>query len=433
MTADLTPFVVGKVLEQADPIKAVRVERADGQWQSEPTACQADGTFAIMVSLLARQSSVFRLSGVLANGGHVDLQPSEFRISHGLTIGEPPLARSIGVALADNQVMRYFECGAALPIRRTFTLRTVETVHPQDTSYALKVPIVQGEFSLAHLCRLVGTLEIPGSSLNAALPVGSEIELMLELDRGGQLRARGRIVCTDQIFDQVAVLITPQISLDEAEAALERLVERAESLSRTAFRDRSSADANRLSGIFSRFEEIRQNLSAVRGSDFDAGEQVRRALTEVDGILADAEAEKAWPELMENLEGEFPGYLAWVAQYGGDQEMSSLTRAYHACRQAIADKQEQEAERQFSVIRQIGSGAYLRSPGAWAQQFDKAAARADESTDLRRAAELVSRGKVARQQNNQFELEKIVQELWGLQPVESQTRVLGHGSGLITL
>ena len=52
---------------------------------------------------------------------------------------------------------------------------------------------MQGEFAWAHLCRLVGTLEIPSTALTAPLPVGSEVELMLELDRGGQLRAQARI------------------------------------------------------------------------------------------------------------------------------------------------------------------------------------------------------------------------------------------------
>ena len=131
-----------------------------------------------------------------------------------MTLGEPPLSRSIGVALADDRVQVYFNRGNPLPIRRTFVLHTVETVDPAAEGHALKVPIVQGEFARAHLCRLVGTLEIASSALNAPLPAGSEIELMLELDRGGQPRARARVASTDQILDQVALLVTPQVSLE---------------------------------------------------------------------------------------------------------------------------------------------------------------------------------------------------------------------------
>jgi molecular chaperone DnaK len=161
MTSDLSPFVVGKPLDRSGSVKKVKIDRADGEWHSDPTPCEADGTFAIMVRLLLRQNTSFDVSGELADGSTVALDPPQFSITHGTTLGEPPLSRSVGVALADNRVQIYFNRGSPLPIRRTFVLRTVETVNPDSAGHALKVPIVQGEFTLAHLCRLVGTLEIP--------------------------------------------------------------------------------------------------------------------------------------------------------------------------------------------------------------------------------------------------------------------------------
>ena len=220
MTSDLSPFVVGKPLDRSGSVKKVKIDRADGEWHSDPTPCEADGTFAIMVRLLPRQNTSFNVSGELADGRTVALDPPQFSITHGTTLGEPPLSRSVGVALADNRVQIYFNRGSPLPIRRTFVLRTVETVNPDSAGHALKVPIVQGEFTLAHLCRLVGTLEIPASALTAALPAGADVEVMLELDRGGQLRARARIASIDQVFDQVALLVTPQVPLAAMDDAL---------------------------------------------------------------------------------------------------------------------------------------------------------------------------------------------------------------------
>src|SRR5262249_4392417 len=92
MTSDLSPFVVGKLLDQSQSVEKVEIERADGEWRSEPTPCAADGTFAIMVSLLPRQNTVFSLRGVLAEGGKITLQPAQLSITHGITIGEPPLS-----------------------------------------------------------------------------------------------------------------------------------------------------------------------------------------------------------------------------------------------------------------------------------------------------------------------------------------------------
>ena len=445
VTSDLTPYVVGKLLDQGNndgssaatksgasaSVTAIVVKRCDGTWQSEPAPCGTDGTFAVLVNLQARQMTTFQLFGLRADGSQVAMQPASFAISHGLTLGDPPLARSIGVAMADNSVLTYFERGAPLPIRRHFTLTTVETIHPGESGYALKLPIVQGEFSQAHLCRLVGTIEIPGSALSSVLMVGSEIELMLELDRGGQLRAQGRIVSTDQIFDQVALLITAQVSLNAIEATLEKVQVRADSLTRNAFLNRDTAEATRLSGLFSKLDDVRRNVEAFRGGDLDAGEQVRRGLIEFDAILADLEVEKAWPELTQQLENDFIIALSWVSMYGNDVEKSALTKAYHACKQALNGKSEREAQMQLRLIVRLGNASYFRAPGAWRAEFEALASRCGECRDLRRATELVARGNEALRQNNQVELQKICAELLELNPVDTEKQMQGHGSGVV--
>ena len=431
VTSDLTPFVVGKLLDNASSVVQIRLERADGQWQSELAPCDESGTFAMMASLLPRQNTTFNLYGVLANGNSIQLQPPSFSISHGITLGEPPLARTIGVALANNGVLTYFERGAPLPIRRTFILHTAETVHPNDEGYALQVPIVQGEFSLAHLCRLVGTLEIPSKALNAALPVASEIELTLELDRGGQLGASARVVKTNQVFDQVALLVTPQISLDEIDTALTKLQSRVDGILRNSFLNRSSSDVARISELSLRLEDVRRNAIAFHGGDLDAGEQARRGITDFDAALADFEADKAWPELMLRLDQQFEWALGWVAAFGSEIERATLTKAYHAGKQAITSKFENEVTRQIGLISQLGTAAYYRNPEAWVQQFNTIASNVSVSTDLQRATILINQGRNALMQNNLVELPQIVRELWKLAPVDSKEQKLGHGSGLI--
>lgn len=432
MTADLTPFVIGKILDPHSGIVSVELERNETPWRSEVVSCAVDGSFALMVSLCARSKSNFKIFGNRTDGTKVALQPSIFSISHGITLGAPPLARSIGVALANNRIQTYFERGAPLPIRRSFNLLTAETVHPGSDGYALKVPIVQGEFFLAHLCRLVGTLEIPSVSLNSTLPVGSEIELSLELDRGGQLRAKGRIVATNQIFDQVAFLVTPQISLEEIDEALAKVQARAENISRNAFLNRDSGDASQLVDLFTLLENLRRNATAFRGGDLDAGEQVRRGLSDFDATLAELEAEKAWPEMTQEVENQFLISLSWVATYGNEIERSTLNRAYESAKKALAGKLEGEVERQLGLIRDLGWASRCRSPGAWGQMFEYAASAVSESVDLRRSTELVAQGRAAKQRNDEVELRAIVKELWRLSPVEGEEQRRGHGSGLMS-
>jgi molecular chaperone DnaK len=430
MTSDLSPFVVGKLLEPSHTIKAIKIDRADGAWHSDAVSCEADGTFAVMVRLLPRQNTSFEVHGLREDGSAVALQPAHFAITHGITLGEPPLSRSIGVALANGHVQLYFNRGCPLPVRRTFVLYTVETFHPGSEGHVLKVPIVQGEFAWAHLCRLVGTLEIPSVTLDKPVPVGTEVELTIELDRGGQLRAQARIAGIDRIFDQVALLVTPQVSLAALNDALAKLRARAAELSRAAFHDRSGKTAARLSAAMPRLDDVARNIAAARGGDLDAGEQARRELADFDALLAEVEAEQAWPELGQKIESEFASALSWVAGNGSDIEKSTLTGAYQACKRAFVAQDADEVQRQLAVIERLGLAAYLRHPGAWEWEFERAAARVSESTDLRRASELVAQGRDAVRQHDREALERIVRDLWRLRPVDRDEQKLGHGSGL---
>jgi molecular chaperone DnaK len=430
MTSDLSPFVVGKLLELPSSVVNVQFERDDGQFASEPTAVDAEGTFAIMVSLLPRQNSKFLARGILKDGAKQTLHPESFSITHGVTLGEPPLSRSVGVALADDRVQVYFERGSPLPIRRSFVLRTVATVGPAAEGFALRVPIVQGEFALAHLCRLVGALEIPSSALKSRLPAGTDVELTLELDRGGQLRATARITGVDGLFDRVAMLVTPKLSLEAMAALHSDLKERASTISRTAFQTGSSKVLSQLSQALPALDEAARNLAAARGGDLDAGEQARRALTEVDAVLAQIEAERAWPELQDRLDSEYENALSWVAEFGTEAERATLDKAAQNARRALVARSADEVERQLTLIRRLRTAAYLRHPSAWEWEFGYWEARVSELTDVKRGTELVKEGRAAIASRRRDELERVVRELWKVSPVDRDEQAQSYGSGL---
>ncbi len=430
MTSDLSPFVVGKMLELPSTVMGVVIERADGQFASEPTPLDGEGTFATMVSLVPRQNSKFFVRGVLKNGSKVNLHPETFSITHGVTLGEPPLSRSVGVALADDRVQVYFERGSPLPIRRSFVLRTVDTVGPGSEGYALRVPIIQGEFALAHLCRLVGALEIPSSALKARLPAGTDVELTLELDRGGQLRATARIAGVEGLFDRVAMLVTPKLSIEAMSELHTDLKERAGSLSRTAFQSGSSKVLGQLSQALPALDDAARNLAAARGGDLDAGEQARRALTEVDALLAQIEAERAWPELEERLDTDYTTALTWIAEFGTEAERATLDKAAQTARRALVARSADEVERQLTLIRRLRTAAYLRHPDAWEWEFGYWEARVSELTDFRRGTELVTEGRAALANRRRDQLERVVRELWKLGPVDREEQAQSYGSGL---
>ena len=174
-------------------------------------------------------------------------------------------------------------------------------------------------------------------------------------------------------------------------------------------------------------------MAAFRGGDLDAGEQARRGILEFDAMLAEVEAEKAWPELQKRMEDRYVWALSWVAEYGSPAERAALDKAYQSCKQALVARQEREMQRQLHLVSQLGNSAYMRQPGAWERLFEHGAARVSECTDIRRATELVAQGRQAMRERRTADLESIVDQLWKLLPVDRVEQQLGHGSALLRL
>ncbi len=431
MTPDTSPFVVGRSLEAADQVKAVRFERLDGEWASDWLPLEADATFSGMLSLKRRSAGRFKVEAQLADGQVKPAEPPEIAVMHGVALGEPPLARTIGVALSSNGVAVYFERGSPLPMRKTFTHRTVQAVTTSATDFALRVPVVQGDFPFAHLCRLVGVIEIPASALKETLPVGSPIELTLEVDRGGALSVKAFLPNQDLVFDRVEHLVAPATSPEQMVELARQLQERAAALRASGFRNGQRSTLTALADFDSSMASLQQDIRAARGGEQDAAEKARRALIECDGLLGDLEAAGAWPELTARVHEEHSQTAYWLQQQPGmDVERASLAQCMDQIQRALRAKNLREIERQLASMRRIRSTAYLRHPEAWTWELDACAARVSDSSDPARAQTLISKARKAEQKGDRAELERNVRELWRLLPSDDDERALGFNSGV---
>ena len=432
MSSDLTPHVVGRLVEGGAGTRPTHVQlaRADGGWTSPPAPLSAEGAFVTLVELVPRRPNVFRLTGLDARGRAITLSPAEFTIVQGLTLSDPPLSRSIGVALADNSVRVFFERGAPLPSRRTFRQRTVQSVVRGASGDLLRIPIVQGELEWAHLCRLVGVLELRGEGLRATLPAGSEVELTLELDRGGQLSARAHVPALGQVFEQVARLRVPDATPESLLEALGAARERLASLRAAAFRHGDPRLVAGLSHADPLLVEIDRDVEAARGGDADAGQKARRGLLDLEAQLEQAEAGLQWPELEETLREELSAASSWVSQLGTPTEQKLFQDAAEACERARAGRQAVVMQRHLRSVRKLANAAYFRHPEAWDWQFADAASRVSEASDVARAEALVHKGRQAQDAGRREELIRVVNELWNLLPGDVKERRLAHGSGV---
>jgi molecular chaperone DnaK len=336
----------------------------------------------------------------------------------------------VGVALSNDRVHTYFTRGSPLPMRRMFGLRTIEALSPADPEGVLRVPIVQGEFPFAHLCRLVGALEIRSRELKSALPAGAPLEVTIELDRGGRVTSSARLPQTGQVFEGVAHLISASVPLSELSTRLMDLSRNLQTLRARAFQHGVRSAIERLTPVDQLLAQASRSIEAAQGGDLDAAEGARRMLVDVDASLAEAEAELAWPDLDGSVRSQVAVATSWIAEYGTSQERDVVRSTIETMEKARAARNPKDVQRQVDVIRRLGTAAFRRSPGAWERELEYCVGSVAETRDPPRALRLVEEGRAAVSRNDQTSLERAVRDLWELMPDRTEERTLGHHSGV---
>ena len=123
----------------------------------------------LQVELERNRRNRFRLRAFDDAGAPVRLATGGFAIVHGISIADPPLARTIGVACADDVdagLLRQGDAAARAPDLRP--PHDEGGVGAAAATTRSRIPVVQGESLRAHRNRLVGLLSIAGVDAGSA-------------------------------------------------------------------------------------------------------------------------------------------------------------------------------------------------------------------------------------------------------------------------
>lgn len=430
VTADAEPFVVGRFLPGAGEAlpHRVRVVRDDGGWQSAETGLSAEGSFVLQVKLERQRSNAFRLRAADAAGAPVALATDRFTLVHGVSIADPPLARSVGIACANDTTQVYFERGTPLPARRTFVHHTVTAVAAHSQDDALAIPIVQGESRRAHRNRLIGLLQVRGCHRD--LPAGSRIEVTLQLDRSGQLHTRADVSAIGQTFEDLVHVLVPSATVETVARELASTGARAEDLQRRAFQAGVAAAAQAIGEVALRLAQAQRDLGAARGGDADAAQKLHRLLLDANAALDEGEAALAWPDLETEAHRWTLYYTPLVARWGSPGEQRLFDQALQG---AVAAREARDAaglERHLEAMRSIGKASYCRDPQSLATELDWVSAHVTQAMDVALAARLLESARAAQAAGNRTLLNTTVARLWELFPASAAQREKSFGSGV---
>jgi len=430
VTSDAEPFVVGRFLPgpgESLPAR-VRIERGDGEFVSPDCSVTAEGTFVLQVLLRRHARNTFCLKGFDEAGAVVALQSPDFAIVHGVSIADPPLSRSVGIALSDDTVHVYFKKGTALPARKTFVHQTVRTVAAGSAEDLLSVPIIQGEFHRAHRNCLIGTLTIGG--VKQTLSAGSRIEVTLHLDRSGQMQARADIPTIGQSFEDIVHVLVPTATLDTLEKGLATTEKRSADLLRKGFSAGEKSAVQTLEPVPALLNEARRCIESSRGGDSDSQQKLHRLLIEIDAALDAAEEEFEWPQLVNEANEQIQIALSWVSAWGTPAEQRLLEQAMDGASAAYHSADALELDRQIKAIKAVTLAAVNRNPESVYYDFEWYMENIASATDVPRATELINQGRIAADKRESDTLRGINRRLYPLFPGTEEERSKSYGSGV---
>ncbi len=330
--------------------------------------------------------------------------------------------RARSASRSQGHVQTYLERGAPLPARRTFTHRTVETSRKRQRERAA-VRSSGGELDAAHLCRLVGTLDIGGDAVKDTVPTGSGRRVAIELDRGGGFCRRALVPAIGQVFEQVAHLLVPDAEPEALDSAIRELRRQLMDLRTDAFRH---GLGQVIGSIGSKPGQCRaeRDIPMRHGGDADAAQRARRALLDVDATMAEADLARGGQARC----GSAAGRDRRVVDGGVSTAPMPSARCCRRCSPPWTRRARTRTPPSSSCrcgSRSILSSAAISLPWPARPATSNRRARRDC-----RANKLVSEGKTAIDRGDTEELRRVVKALWQLLPEDSEARKRGFDSGV---
>ncbi len=433
---DSEPMIGGRALGTAGEefsgftIEFINSDPASG-WRSGKIDLSEDGGF--FSNLWADQGRTeYQIELCNSGGLRVATTPDRVSYTFGTVAPLPPLAHSLGVAMANNEVDVLIAGGASLPARRTVRHRTVYPLGREETNAQIKIPIVEGGFTRADRNPLVGQLVIDASNVRRDVPAGSQIEITLEMSAKHEMTLTGFIPLIDQEFptiisyqDYQKQALNPKQLKEEIQSEKTRLDEVRERVQEMGDSKglellaviRSQGLVNDIDDRFSNAKDNPEVASDCRGRLL----ALRVALDAVEEQLKlpvlEAEADESM-ELLQNLFRDFPGK---VEQRRVDSVLNDLRAARSLGDPDLLRRRIRECDAvRFSILREL--------PEFWIHRLNRLEEQQHSMTDSRRAVTLCEQGQRAASERNWALLQAVVGQLEDLLPVDA-TRETGYGGG----
>jgi molecular chaperone DnaK (HSP70) len=314
----------------------------------------------------------------------------------------PALPGSVGIWMANNEVLRLFEKGTPLPARRRVSMRSSHWLRKGDSGEILRLRLVEGESQRADRNREFCNLSLPVETVRSDLPAGTEIDVTIEIVENWLAKVNVYIPLLDEEVETKTVMDRGKSSPAVLAQEFEQLKVRLDSVLALAQRSgQPVSEELRKAAERYRSGEIAELLSLATDNAYFA----RRCdvlLDSLSPVIVDAEDTVEWAAQQRDFEDEFSrtrGLLAHsnhasvedVEAFGAlEGEANKAIGQHDAIRLKVCSEKLQELY--FRVAQQ--------EPDFWVAFIDHLSRRRSDFVNLSQADALLDRAKTALNGNN---------------------------------
>ncbi len=432
--AETEPLVGGRVVAgDATGLAGYTIEfvnaEARPQWRSGRLGLAPNGTF--MTNLWAEKGrrNVFQIELYDAVGTLRPTSPDNFVYTVGLTIIDPPLIHSVGVGLANNEMAWLIDKGTPLPARRRAVLKTTTDIRAGQAGHVLRIPVMEGQNSRADRNQHIGTLEIAAIKVRRDVPMGSEVEVTIEIDQSRIVRTKAYIPYLDEEFEKVISYEgyrdgakDPDELAKDIQLQRERLQEARDKVAKLG--DKKAEETLQRIDSERMVHDVDTSMAAA-AADRDAADKCGKRLLDLKIAVDEVEDALEWPALAAEAEKEIESEreILAISEFGAtDEEKAAFVTLEREIRASLATHDVDLLRRKIQEMSLIGILILARQPAWWVKRFEHLSMKKPIMTDQGQAASLLAQGQRAIASNNVDDLKVAVMQLSQLLPADDADR-----------
>ena len=435
VSADVQPTVAGMVTS-LDKSVQIKIDSEGGRWTSGWLSTSG-GFFETAVQLSPSDITTFWLYARTSEGSLVDVQPSEFRIRHGLVLTAPPLPHTLSIEVVGGdckpQLDPVFLKGTPLPVEKTVQYRASRSVSPDRPDSYLAIKLWEGEFlSDPDTNEWVGNMLLSPDGIKRAIPQGAEIEVNIKISASRLINVSAFVPTLNQHFTENVYLAQREeqdysILAQDAHNSMAKLDERLSDLSSVTATDETTRIE--IETLRKELEKLRENVPRTSSMDSNARaidpDDARRLVESSKGLrgkIGRLERKSTTNESLQVLKfsEELELAEAIVGEFGTPMDKTQL-EAYKRELERVGTRGDDKAiSRLTGDIEQLRWRVLFRQDWYWIDRLEKLAEPGMVFTDKSAADELIAKARLASKDGDGQALREFVRALWKLQPKSSQ-------------